>query len=224
MVCQTVINILKKYISIDLFTGWYSSGSFYLSKSIFEIFPMIPVVLLYVAIIDHSTPPDLYWHLVLLFALSTIGFQGLAHCFGIIFHGQTLLLMICSSGAFFFLVMLGNFFIVIERLHYVYRFLSNVSLARFSFEALILLQYGFGRCTEKEIQPFLYLMQIDDEHYQTCLLMMIANIVITRFIALWLIINKCKSGDGDSLKRRKIGATNDSQLSLDSFKANWLRF
>lgn len=187
---------------------------------------MIPVILLYVAIIDHSSPPGLYCHLVLLFTLSTIGFQGLAHCFGILFHGQTLLLMIFSSGAFVFLIMLGNFFISLHRLHYIYIFLANGSLARFSFEALILLQYGFGRCSEKEIQPFLYLMQIDDEHYKTCLLMMIANIVITRIVALWLIINRCKTrnGDGNSQRRGQVGAADDCQSSVDSFKANWLRF
>lgn len=184
---------------------------------------MIPVILLYVAIIGHSSPPNLYWHLVLLFTLSTIGFQGLAHCFGILFQGQTLLLMICSSGAFVFLVMLGNFFISLQRLHYIYRFLANGSLARFSFEALILLQYGFGRCSEKEIQPFLYLMQIDDNHYRTCLLMMIANIIITRIVALCLLINISKSSDEDSQRKRKIN-TDENQSSVNSFKANWLKF
>ena len=210
------------YFASEHQNGTVSSGSFYLSKSISEILPMIPVIFLYVAIIDiysnSSHHNSIYWHLVLLFTLSTLGFQGLAHIFGILLNDQTLLLMISSSGVFVFQIMLGNFFISLQRLHYVYRFLANGSMARFSFESLILLQYGFGRCTEREIQPFLYLMQINDDHYQRCLLMMVINIVVTRVVAIWLITQRSKSRDGNKQRKRVL------DFSQNSFETNWLKF
>ena len=159
-------------------------------KCLIESVSIIPVVWfhVYMCNIYESIRPGIYWKLATLLTLSAFGFQGLAHMFSVISNGNLTILTMVSIGIFLFLVLLGNLYVNLSRLHYVYRSLSNLSICRFVFEAALILQYGFHRCAHKEVQKLLYLLSLDDNDLFYCVFMLVFNLILFRLIAIWLLV------------------------------------
>lgn len=174
----------------------YTTGAFYLMKCFFELAPMIVLIFIYVAVGDifsgqPGTTSNIYLSLVLVFVLSTAAMQGVGHLASILIPGNTVSLLVISMGIFYLHALLGNFFVRLHTLHYVYKdILSQLSIGRFALESSILLQYGFGRCSAVpgQVSAVLYSMAIDgDGHFYHCLLMLALNCVITRLLAFALL-------------------------------------
>ena len=75
-------------------------------------------------------------------------------------------------------------------LHFIFQFLSNVSIDRFGLDASVLLQYGFGRCLPGEVQPLLVWMSLQDQDYPYAVIMMLFNLLLYRGLAFWLMVIK----------------------------------
>ena len=144
----------------------------------------------YICNIYESVLPGTFWKLVLLLTLSGIGFQGMAHVFSLLSNGNITILTIISISVFILFCQISNFFLPLAQLHYIYQFIANFSISRFVFEAALLLQYGFGRCGPKQIQPILYTMSIDDGHFYYCIQMLLVNLVLYRGLAIYLLMVK----------------------------------
>ncbi len=135
---------------------------------------------------------DIFWHIYLVLSLASLGFQGLAHIFSLVSRGNTALLAILSISVSLLAVLLDDYLVLQHRLPLFFRLLSHLSIPRFVYEALIMLQYGFGRCgnADAKVQSLFYLMQITDEDYGFCLLMLLANLLLYRAVALLLLLKK----------------------------------
>src|SRR5699024_4482102 len=79
-------------------------------------------------------------------------------------------------------------FLVYGRMHYAYQLLAHLSIPHFSYEAALLLVYGFGRCGHRQIHSLLYVMELTDEYLPECLGMLIMVLVFFRIVAIWLLI------------------------------------
>lgn len=202
--------------------GWYSSGSFYLMKSISESLPLIPIVMchVYICNIYEDVKPGIYWQLVAMITLGGLAFQAIAHVFSLISNGNMPILTTVSVGMFLLFQMLNNFFISIARLHYVYRFIASFSISRFVFESAILLQYGFKRCRHKEIQQFLYLMKLEDVDLFHCIRMLVVNLIIYHLISIWMLVNKSNSMDNRRQRCERLETYQEKIIPSNSIGLN----
>ena len=198
--------------------GWYSSGSYYLQKSICEIVPLIPIIMAYVYICNwyEEIHPGIYWNFVQLFILGALAFQGMAHICALLSKGNITNLIVLSVTMFLFFTLLSNFLLTYSRLHYIYQFISNFAVSRFIFEAVMLLIYGFNRCAPHEVQQLLYAMKIGDDDYYHCVTMLLVNIILYRVIAIYLLI--CKANPVEN-RRQRVARIVDYVQKLEPSKA-----
>ena len=196
--------------------GWYSSGSFYAMKCILETLYLPPLIMMFVYFYDiyEEVVPGLYWKFCQILFLGAIGFQGMAHIFSIISRGNVIFFTFIALSSFFAFCLMSNFLIQLEDLHYVYQFISNFAVIRFVLEPFLLLQYGFGRCTSKEIQPILYQMSLVDEDFPYSILMLIFSVIVYRLIALVLLI---KSSNSIQNRRKRVLNVVSYQKQLSTF-------
>src|SRR5699024_7343675 len=96
-------------------------------------------------------------------------------------------------------VILCNLFLNLADAHYAWQFLSNFSIMRFAFEALLLLEYGFGRCNQDEIQLFLHDRSLQDSDYSRIIAILIFNVIFWRCFAVYLLV--CKSNPKENSKK-----------------------
>lgn len=165
---------------------------------------------MYLGNLYESIRPGIYWNIVFLFILATVAFQSMGQMFTLLSRGNISLLIITSVSVFLFFVLLSNFLLLNYRLPVFYQWLSNFAISRFIFEALILLQYGFGRCAEKEIQVTLYTMKIADDDFYHCILMLVFNMIIYRLVAFYLLYCKVNLGENRSKRLERIDKCNSS--------------
>ena len=144
--------------------------------------------------------PGIYWHLVLVLFLAIFATQALAHIFVLLSNQNFINALVIGIGIFFIKMLLCNVFINLTDLHYGLQLLSNFSVTRFAFEALLLLQYGFGRCSQDQIQLILYDKSLHDSDYYHKIAMLAFNIILWRVLALWLLVRK--SNPRKSAKQR----------------------
>ena len=205
------------YFSNEHRNGWYSSGSFYLMKALLETVWVAPMILIYVVIINiyNEVRPGIYWHFVQIFLLSSFGIQGVSHIFSILANGKILPSMIMTLATYLISCLLGNFFVKLERLHYFYKFLSQISIAKFTFQAGVLLEYGFGRCQRNEIQTLLYSLGINDDYYHYSIWMLVFNLMLFRIIAIVLLICKANPQENRRHRVKRIAVHNQQLQKLD---------
>ncbi len=177
--------------------GVYSSGSWYLVKSISELVPLFPIILLYMYILDifeAVTEHIFYWHAVLLLTLSAVSTASVGHIINLLVGSSSLIVQTVVLVAVYLIYnLIGNFIIPVVEMHYFWQLMANFSITRFFFESLMLLQYGFGRCQEGQIQAILYSMSIDETHYLPNIGMLLFNLILFRLVALYLLVRKTNS-------------------------------
>lgn len=188
--------------------GWYTTGVYYIIRSLGDLLPMIPIVLLYVYIGNIYEPirPGIFWHFFAILLLSLAVSQSVSHIMIVLSRQNVNVIIIILIGSFNVFLLWSNFFVKMARAHYVYQFISNFAFARFTLESIILLQYGFGRCAKKEIQPVLYLMDLEDEDYTTGILMLIFNLIVYRYIAFALLLRKMNPIENRQLRGKRLQA------------------
>lgn len=180
--------------------GAFSTGAWYLVKSVLELAPLLPGVLIFVAIMDiyepvlENRPFPVYFDIVLLMALGVLATTAIGHVISLLggksLASQTVLLI----SVLLFSLLIGNFVIPVATMHYAWQVAATFSIPRYLLESLMILQYGYGRCKgEKQISAVLYGMNISGDEkriYWDNLRMLLLNAVIFRLIALWLLVRK----------------------------------
>lgn len=170
--------------------GWFSTGSFLVMKTITDILPLVVPIAGFVYIIDIYHRSGFYWHLLLNLLLSVLVSQASFHVFLIIF--DEILGCICIEVLYLVNVLLSNVALPVAEVP-VLDFLSQGTLLRHSFEAIMLRLYGFGRCGEREIQPLLIYMKLNEADYWNKLLVMLANFTFWKFLTLYILMRKSKN-------------------------------
>lgn len=201
--------------------------SFYLMKSSYEIATLIPIILLYVYIVDIFEPirPGIYSWMVLIILLGSLVIQGQSHLFALLIGQNFIVLIVITFATFFTWFTLSNCFNPISGMHYWYQFLAQFSVLRFMNEALFQLQYGFGRCGPNELSAVLYKMMLPkDKHGQYfyhCLRMLVFQIVFYRALALGVLIFKSNPRQNRRSRGKRIRNLYHEQkcLSINQFDA-----
>ncbi|KAH7636495.1 abc transporter sub-family g-like protein 3 [Dermatophagoides farinae] len=202
--------------------GWYSTMSFYLVKSGYEILALIPIILVYNYIVDVFEPvrPGMYWWMVILTFLGALVIQGQSHLFALLIGSNFIVLIVVTFSNFFTWFVLSNTFNPIEEMHYGYQFVAQFSVLRFINEALFQLQYGFDRCNTGEISIVLYKMMLSrdeqGQYFYHCLRMLLFQIVFYRSIALGVLIFKCNPQQNRRTRGHRIRESFRQRQSLRS--------
>ncbi len=172
--------------------GYYSTGAFFLVKLLFEVLLQLPVLAAYVYICNiYTAILDIYWPIYLVLLLSIVTAQGVAYiCVLTCPKGDLITPLLLGATFYNVLFEMSNIFTSLSTAHYVYQVLSNLAIPRWGMQTLMLLEYGFGRCTDREVQPILHWLSITDEDYYYGLLMMVVNLLFYRGVALWMLTSK----------------------------------
>src|SRR5699024_10920946 len=85
-------------------------------------------------------------------------------------------------------ILLSNCFNNLTDLHYALQYLANFSITRFAYEAMLLLEYGFGRCNPDQVQLVLFAKSLHDSDYHHKLAMLGFNVVFWHALALWMLV------------------------------------
>lgn len=192
--CLEVCSNMFYFNVFFLYLGYYSSGAFYLAKTVTEIVPatiLLPLYVYFCDIYSEHLKQSIFWPLLGTFALAVFAAQGLAHIIVLLapqsLSSVILLNMIAFVGSF----LLSNVPVTLNRMHYLYQLVADLSFSRFSNEASFLLEYGFGRCGEGQIQALLTWMDLaEDDHYRfyRSWLALLANGLLYRVVAVWLLV------------------------------------
>lgn len=162
-------------------------------------------ILIYMIDIYEEILPGIYLWLFIILVLGIISTQGIGNLLAILTTGELTILVITIPGVVVLCVLLGNTATPIGQLHYFYQFLSLLSPARFIIESMALLQYGFNRCHEKEIQITLYQLRIHhDEHFNFCIIMLIIQCIFYHMVAFTLIMIKSNPFESRKHRAKKI--------------------
>lgn len=179
-----------------LILGWYSTGAFYVNKFIYETIPLIPIVMVYVYIVDiYDNVPinnHFYYWQVWIFILSLISFQAISHIVSIITNGHFIMMILTLAFFIVSFMILSNMFNPISTMNYFLKSISNLSVLRFFNQATLWLIYGGSRCKENEIQTILYQLKIPNttENFFRSIIMLILLAILYHTIALALLILK----------------------------------
>lgn len=96
--------------------GYYSTGVFYLVKSVFEVTPMVATNFAYVYVINiyddivvNSFGSSLYWPLFALMSLAEISIVSMAHAFTLLGGGNLKITVLLACISFTFFLLIGKF-------------------------------------------------------------------------------------------------------------------
>lgn len=173
-----------------LLTFRYSTGAFYLVKSIVDIVPLLPPLAIFVYIVNiYVDRPRLYGHLFLILLLSILIAQATFYVFLLLCRCKVIIACIVLDVFYLVNVLLCNVFIPLKG-RPLMQLLSNLTLFRHTLEGLILRVYGFARCGEREVQPILEFMELTDADYPVILFKLLINLIFWKGLALYLLVKK----------------------------------
>nr|XP_027196357.1 ABC transporter G family member 16-like [Dermatophagoides pteronyssinus] len=177
----------RKLFKIEHRNGWYSSGAFYLTKAICEMFIAFPLIVLYPIVTDIYYPvrSDVWYYMIILTILPMIAVQGASYIISIVFGRNPLNLYISIPCVM--LISIISILTPHSLSHFAFKLITTFNLFRYQSEAMLFLVYGFGRCGHREIQVVLYRIGlIHDERYYYVIIMTAVNAILFQSIAILL--------------------------------------
>ncbi|KAH9493660.1 ABC protein, sub ABCG [Dermatophagoides farinae] len=190
--CTILLLSELRYFSNEHRNGWYSSGTFYLTRMVIEWIPLLITTIGFVYTINiyEIVRPGIFYWYTLLFILAVIPMQSIGYLLVIVAANSFAVIIVTMSviSIIWFLLSDGN--APIDDLHYSYQILSNFVPLRFLNRGTLILQYGFDRCRSKEIQAILYRYHIVDDDLNHSILMLIMNVLLFQTLALLALIVK----------------------------------
>jgi hypothetical protein len=138
--------------------------------------------------------------------------QSLGHVIGIIFSQSTKMSVLFSVGIYVLFLIFCNFLIPVKEFHYSLQWFSNLSTAKLSFTGLIILFYGFDRCSGNEFSSIMYLFDLEDNHFYNNVRLLIIQFILLRSFALIILLIKSNPFSG----RKK--AQELHELAVNSLK------
>ena len=171
------------------------------SKSLTDLFPLLFVIAIFYWIANLYSSSQIYLVYYVTTILSNQCTQCLARIGAIIFHRDPKLALLFAFTLFTIFTILGNSLFLIKELHYSLQILSSISFIRWSFESLLLIIYGFDRCSEEQFSSVLHVFQIDSSDFWPDIINLIIVTVFLNIITFILLIIKTKSSfDGNRSK------------------------
>jgi hypothetical protein len=138
----------------------------------------------YVFIIDIYEGNTIFFAYLLFLSIGILSIQSVGHIIGILFSENVRIAIICSVGYGLFIFFLSNFLIPIQELHYTLQWLSNLSMTKLIFECMVILFYGFDRCTDRELSSIMYLLELEDYTFYTNARLLIFQFIFLRSLTL----------------------------------------
>lgn len=117
---------------------------------------------------------------------------------------------------------LSNVFTSLSSIHYFYQVLSHLAFVRWPLQALLVREYGFDRCTDKQVHPILDWLGVDNgtEGFTIAIVWMMINLAFWRGLPLWMLIWKVNpSGKVVSAKKIKSSQKEEDKVYLDDTKS-----
>ena len=123
-------------------------------------------------------------------SLSLFCMESLAQLSAVISSGEAKLSLLNSIFFFILMLFLGNCFVPLKELHYSLQILSSLSFLKYGFESIILIIYGFDRCSEDQISTVLYSLGIKTQDFWPNIIILIILCFFYKFITLFALITR----------------------------------
>ncbi|KAH7642958.1 hypothetical protein HUG17_9649 [Dermatophagoides farinae] len=184
-----------KFFATQHLNGWYTCGSYYLSKLLFDATTILPMVIIFAYVTDiYSTvsPNNFFWWQVINLYLSSFCFLAIINMNVLFLHKSIIVLFIVIANSQGFFLLLSNVYNVIEEMNFIVRFLSNFSIYRYQLQATLWLIYGGDRCKSHEIQSLMYMLNIPTnvEYFYDCIVKLVLLAIFYHTMALLVFIIK----------------------------------
>ncbi|KAH9505948.1 ABC protein, sub ABCG [Dermatophagoides farinae] len=184
-----------KFFATQHLNGWYTCGSYYLSKLLFDATTILPMVIIFAYVTDiYSTvsPNNFFWWQVINLYLSSFCFLAIINMNVLFLHKSIIVLFIVIANSQGFFLLLSNVYNVIEEMNFIVRFLSNFSIYRYQLQATLWLIYGGDRCKSHEIQSLMYMLNIPTnvEYFYDCIVKLVLLAIFYHTLALLVFIIK----------------------------------
>jgi len=154
--------------------------------------PLILTLIIYCWIINFYDSIFIYFGYLYLILFTVLCSQSLGHISGIIFNNNLKIALVLTVALQILFVILGNFLIPIKEFHYSLQLLSEFSYIKYSFECIVIMIYGFNRCSSEKFSVVLYKLDVEDEKFWSNLYLLLLFIAM-RFISLIALIMKTKN-------------------------------
>lgn len=189
----TITLLLFTYLSVTILTfpsdvlvflnehrnRWYSTGSYFLSKTAIDLILASFVTYLYCWIAyfrSHQPGFDFWWHGLVLsevdsrylfwtltVMLGVFNSQGLAYFFAVLSIKNYKLSVILATASFLVLQFFSGYFLSANELTPTMQTISELSFVRHVYENALLVVFGLERCHRNQSKVLLLLQQYEDE-------------------------------------------------------------
>ena len=148
-------------------------------------------------------------------SMGVLEMQSMGHFIGIVFSSNQRLAVFISIGVLLFCILFGNFMIQTQTLHYSLQMVSYLSTFKLVLESILILYYGFDRCSDREFSFVLYFFNINDNDLYINTYLLVLQFIILRGLSLAALLYKVNplSNSKDRQKRLE-ELTNDSNLNV----------
>lgn len=154
-----------------------------------------------------------YW---LILTLAQVGFVAMGQSLSLLVGQKNFnFSVIFLSGAYVFTCVVGGAYVPLPQMHYIYRMLSLFSIPRFAYHLPILLQYGFGRCRDKEISSMLYMLDLHETDFMPNMGMLLLNILLYRSLSLYLLIRQVNKVENRKKRVARIVHYQEKMAKID---------
>ena len=106
---------------------------------------------------DNITDYLVFYFTILLISLCA---QNVSQNYAIIFPDNSTLALMITTFTHLLILFLGNCLVPLKELHYSLQILSSISYIRLGFESIVIIIYGFDRCSEDQISTVLYFSEV----------------------------------------------------------------
>ncbi|KAH9507163.1 hypothetical protein DERF_011861 [Dermatophagoides farinae] len=160
-----------KFFATQHSNGWYTCGSYYLAKSLFDATTILSMVIIFA----YFRPNNFFWWQVINLYLSSLCFSGPNEYERIDFH-----------RAFFYYYPMYT----INEFHRT--FSIEFFNYRYQFQATLWLIYGGDRCKSHEIQSLMYMLNIPTnvEYFYDCIVKLVLLVIFYHTMALFVFCVK----------------------------------
>lgn len=163
-------------------------------RTLVSILQLVLVLLIFSYLVDtfESIIPGAYFLIFFHLFLGSFAIQGIGYIVAILSGDNPRVFSFILPAILFFSFTCGNIGAPIERLHYVWQFISLFSIHRFMNEATLLFQYGLDRCGHREVQKILHSFRINNnkEYFYFCHRMLIFQVLFYNVIAFLILLVK----------------------------------
>lgn len=198
------------------FSGWYSTGCYYWAKSIEELIPTIVTTFLYVYIIDIYEGNTIFVFYLYFLTVGILCVQSWGHIIGILFNENQKMAVLFSVALYLMFFLLTNYFVPVKELHYSIQWFSNLSTFKLLFECILILFYGFNRCTGNEFSSVMFVFGFDDNQFYRNIRILVIKLIVLRIVALLVLLFKVHSPVRQKSRRNLC----NNQMTCDSNETN----